>query len=339
MAIKPQLIDAQGKVTFGVFEHGVSDINYLDYDLRNAMNKRLGSWAKHFKFNQFQFIGFSSPVLLIGIAIVDLKWLSQAFVYCYDIERRQFEQFTMLQLLARGTTFNTQPHQGTVSFQKGRQRLSISATTTPGMRTLEVQLDRLTLNARIDESARYQPLALCTRAGYQGWVFTEKATALLCQGQLCWQGRQYDLQQLKALACVDWTAGYMRRETFWNWGSLSCFLADGRRLGFNLAAGVNETGFTENALWLDGRLIKLDMIDFQFDRQQPSLPWHMTSNDGMVNLRFEPQGQRQEKINAGLIASNFTQHFGCYYGVIKLADEVIQLQGEWGFCEDHYAKW
>lgn len=339
MARKQQLINAHGQPTFGLFPDGVDNINYLDYDLRNAMDKRLGALAKRFKFNQFQFIGITSPTLLIGIAIVDLKLVSNAFVYCYDVATNTFEEFSFLQPFARGTHIDTQPNQGDAYFRKGSQSLRIRATTRPGVRSIDVQLKTLQLNATIDESTAYQPLALCTRAGYQGWVFTQKSTALICNGQLHWQNRHYDLHAHNALASVDWTAGYMRRETFWNWGSMSCFLPDGRRLGFNLAAGVNETGFSENALWLDGRLIKIDMVEFQFDRYKPKHGWAMNSNDGIIQLHFEPQGQRKEKINGGIIASNFTQHFGRYYGEIHLPNEVIRLDGEWGFSEDHYAKW
>ncbi|SEA21452.1 DUF2804 domain-containing protein [Alkalimonas amylolytica] len=339
MARKAQLISTTGQPEFGYFPDGVETINYLDYDLRNAMDKRLGAFAKRFKFNQFQFIGFTSPALLLGVAIVDLKWVSNAFVYCYDVQTQQFEEFSFIQPLARNTRIDTQPGQGKAFFRKGANYLSIDASSQPGRRLVEVQLKQLRLTACIDENTAYQPLALCTRAGYQGWVFTQKAAALNCSGQLNWRNRPYDLQALKTLACVDWTAGYMRRETFWNWGSLSCFLPDGRRLGFNSAAGVNETGFTENVLWLDGRFIKIDMVDFQFDRYDPNKAWSMTSNDGIIRLQFEPQGLRQEKINAGLIASNFTQHFGRYYGEVHLPDEVIPLEGAWGFSEDHYAKW
>ena len=339
MARKAQLISTTGQPEFGYFPDGVETINYLDYDLRSAMDKRLGAFTKHFKFNQFQFIGFSSQNLLIGVAIVDLKWVSNAFVYCYDVQTQQFEEFSFLQPLARNTRIETQPGQGKALFRKGANYLSMDASSQPGRRLVEVQLKQLQFTASIDESTGYQPLSICSRAGYQGWVFTQKATALPCNGQLKWQSRRYDLQALNTLACVDWTAGYMRRETFWNWGSLSCFLPDGRRLGFNLAAGVNETGFSENALWLDGRLIKIAMVDFQFDRYQPGTSWSMVSSDGIIRLQFEPKGLRQEKINAGLIASNFTQHFGRYFGEIHLPDEVIQLEGAWGFSEDHYAKW
>ena len=46
----------------------------------------------------------------------------------------------------------------------------------------------------------------------------------------------------------------MRRETNWNWASLSTMDDRGRQIGFNAAAGMNETSFTENGVWVDGRL-------------------------------------------------------------------------------------
>ncbi len=340
MSIKQQLIDRHGQPAFGTFADGVHDINYLDYDLRSPMDRRLGPLAKRLKFNQFQFIGLLSPQLIVGIAIVDLKIASNAFVYLYDPNSGEFDEYSFIQPLARHTHIDTHPNDGEAVFRKGKQRLSIRATRVPGVRRVQVSLSKgVEIDVTIDESTSYQPLAICTRAGYQGWVFTQKSTALVCNGSVRWRDRSYDMQQIGALASVDWTAGYMRRETFWNWGSLSCRLSDGRRLGFNLAAGVNETGFSENALWLDGKRIKVDMVDFRFDRYQKQHAWELHSNDGQIRLHFEPAGQRQEKMNAIIAASNFTQHFGRYFGEIRLAHETIALHGEWGFTEDHYARW
>ena len=197
----------------------------------------------------------------------------------------------------------------------------------------------LKINAVLDESGNFDPLALCVRAGYEGFHFTQKATALICNGTVEWGDKKIVLEEIGALASVDWSAGYMRRETFWNWGSLSCKLPDGRRLGFNLAAGVVETGFTENAVWIDGKMHKVDMVDFQFDRYHNNHAWILRSNDGIINLHFEPAGQRKEKTNAIIAATNFTQNFGRYYGEIIVNGETIHLDGEWGFTEDHYAKW
>ncbi|MEL0168089.1 MAG: DUF2804 domain-containing protein [Pseudomonadaceae bacterium] len=340
MPALPRLIDASGQPRYGLFPDGVEEINYLDFDLRTVMDKPRPHLAKRFGCNQFQFISLLSPELIVGVAIVDLKLVSNAFVYLFDPRTRRFDEFSFLQPLARHTQIEPRPGDGRAEFAKGTNRIVVDPAAEPGVRHLLVELDDGTrIDARIDEGANQQPLSVCTRAGYSGWVFTRKTAARGCSGRVSWQGQQFDLRQLGALAAVDWTAGYMRRETAWNWGSLSCRVPDGRRLGFNLAAGVNETGFTENGIWLDDQLIKVDMVDFQFDRAEPLAPWQLRSADGQVDLQFEPAGTRQEKLNALVLASNFKQHFGQYRGELRVAGETLTLDGAWGLVEDHYARW
>lgn len=334
-----QLINQQGQAELGVFAQPVVQINYQDFDLRTPMDRRLGALAKYLKFNQFQFIGLTNSRFLLGIAIVDLKWVGHAFVYCYDLTSHELSEFSFKQLFSVKTRIDLQPNAGEALFVSGKNSIKITASTKPGQRVVEVHLPALTLSALIAEQQPYQPLALCTRAGYQGWVYTQKTAARLCSGSLIWQQQHYDLQALATLASVDWTAGFMRRETSWNWASLSCFLADGRRLGLNLAAGVNETGFTENALWLEDKLVKLGSSHFQFTRQDATAPWVITTEDSQVNLRFVPANYRSEKVNLGFLASNFKQHMGRFYGEIRLGDELLSLDGVWGLTEDHYAKW
>lgn len=337
---REKLINEDGQPSFGLFPGGINNINYMDFDLRNAMDRKLGKLSKRFKFNQFQFVAISSAELIIGIAIVDLKFASNCFVYAYEPETKRFEEFSFIQPLAINTQIGLQPNNSDAFFQQGQNKISISATETPRLRSVSVSLKSgFKLNVVIDESTNFNPLAVCTRAGYTGWVYTQKATALVCNGSVEWADKKYDIEKIGALASVDWSAGYMRRETSWNWGSLSCKLPDGRHLGFNLAAGVNETGFTENGLWLDGKLHKVDMVDFQFNRFKSKQAWELHSNDGVINLHFEPAGQRKEKINLIFAASNFTQHFGQFYGDITLNGEIIHVNGAWGFVEDHYAKW
>lgn len=313
----------------------------MDFDFRSVMDRKKGQLAKRFGFNQFHFISFTCDELIVGLAIVDLKMVSNAFLYLYDPKTKEFEEFSFLQPLGMGTKIDTSPNNGSSYFNKGDNSLSFIASTTPNLRKVKVNLKKgIEIDAIIDESSLYNPLNVCARAGYQGWVYTQKATALTCSGTVKWKERSFDLKEIKSLAAVDWSCGYMRRETAWNWGSLSGRLSDGRTVGFNFAAGVNESGFTENAVWIDGRLEKVDMIDFQFDRHDGESAWGLRSSDGKVNLHFEPEGKRSEKIHAGFMASNFRQYFGRYYGEIKTdSGEVLTLDGQYGFTEDHYAKW
>jgi hypothetical protein len=184
------------------------------------------------------------------------------------------------------------------------------------------------------------PLRIATRAGYTGWVYTQKTTPIQVSGEVLLKGRRIDIASPTHMGLMDWTAGYMRRQTFWNWAASAATLPDGRSFGMNLACGVNETSFTENAFWIDGEMTPVDMVQFKFDPENFYAPWRVTSRDGKIDLTFTGAQQRSEHINAGLVATKFTQLMGEFEGTLKTGDNtIIKISHCPGWAEDHYAKW
>jgi hypothetical protein len=123
----------------------------------------------------------------------------------------------------------------------------MSATTAPRERRLVVDAGTIAIDAVFDEERpTMEPMRLCTRAGATGWVYARKTAGLGMRGTLRWDDRRYDLAEIGIHGHHDWSAGFMRRETFWNWGCLAGRTADGRSAGLNVSCGVNETSVTEN---------------------------------------------------------------------------------------------
>ncbi len=133
---------------------------------------------------------------------------------------------------------------------------------------LKIEIDSSTVSARgkdisLDitlDTTRTKPLRICTRAGYRGWVYTQKTSPVSIRGSAGIGNRQIDIESPATMALMDWTCGYMRRNTCWNWAASATTLVDGRSLGLNLSCGVNETSFTENAFWIDGVMTKVDTV-------------------------------------------------------------------------------
>lgn len=116
--------------------------------------------------------------------------------------------------------------------------------------------------------------------------------------------------------------------------SIECYVA------VNGACGVNETSFTENCFWVDGKLYKVDSIKFDYDPEDFIQPWRISSYDGKLDLVFTPQGTMDENNNFILMASAFNQMFGQYQGTLRLDErETIAVDGLYGFTEEHYSKW
>lgn len=334
-----RLIQADGQPRIGIFPQGPALVNYRDYDLRSPMGRRLGPLARWRRFHQFQYFGLISDTLIGGCALADLRVMGVGFVYLYHPAsgRRLMRQFKLP--LGLGTRFSQTPDAGVCELRWRGNLLRMD--NRDGAKRLEVSLDDgLRIEAAFDErTPPFQPMHICTPAGPAGWVYARKVAGVRCSGQVSSPLGDFDLAALDCFAHHDWSAGYMRRETYWNWACLSGAV-DGGRVGLNLSCGVNETSFSENCFWLDGALFPVGGVRFEFDRDRPLDPWRIHSGDGQVELTFTGQGLHGERVNALLLASNFKQVYGRFNGWLRPPGHVpIRLTDQWGFCEDHYARW
>ncbi|MFI5396953.1 MAG: DUF2804 domain-containing protein [Candidatus Binatia bacterium] len=337
-----RLIDLAGNPRCGIFPEPIADVNYRDFALTDAFGSRAGRLRRHFAFNQFQFLGALCEHLVFGCAIADAKYAGTAFVYAYEPPTKRFREYSFHRPLAVGIQCDQRPETGRTVFRSGNNFIEMSASHSPRQRRLRVQLAAgLAIDAMFsEEDPAIQPMCICTPAGATGWVYARKTAGHRVSGSLRLPERTVDLAAVGARGHHDWTAGYMRRQTFWNWGCLAGQLADGRVVGLNVSCGVNETSFTENCFWLDGRLHKLDTVHFEYDRRDVLKPWRLTSFDGRLDLSFRPDARYAERLNALIVASNFQQLIGRYDGRLETATgERLPVTNLLGYAEHHYAKW
>ncbi|WP_062810852.1 DUF2804 domain-containing protein [Alcanivorax sp. NBRC 102028] len=338
----PALVNDQGQVAFGVFPYTVATINGREADYRTPMGKPASSFTRHFHYKQFQYFGIISDELLAGCAFAHTAYLGMAFFYLFEPQTGVLHQYTWRSLLGKGLRMSPSPRQGESVFQQknvvirlGYQQDSVGALS----KSLSVKLDDLTLHAQMDEGTDFQPMSLCTRTGINGWVYANKVAGKAVTGSLQRQGKHTDLTALDASGHHDFSAGYMRRETFWNWACLSTRVGD-TRVGLNLSCGVNETTFSENCLWIDNVMVPTGGVLFDYNRDDLMQPWDIHSLCGRVNLQFTPNGNHKERLNLGLFASNFNQLFGHFDGELRLDDgRRLCIKRHYGFVEEQYAKW
>ncbi len=197
------------------------------------------------------------------------------------------------------------------------------------------------INICIDYNTKgSEPLRICTKAGYSGWTYTQKTAPVEVSGFVQSEESRIDLTSPSYQAIIDWTTGYMRRNTFWSWASAAATLSNGKSFGLNLSCGVNETGFTENAFWIDGKMVKVDTVSFVYNIDKPDEKWKIFSNDKKIDLTFYPENSRNEDTNMFFVASKFTQFVGIFEGSVKNDNgEEFKIERCYGWAEDHYAKW
>jgi hypothetical protein len=336
-----QLIAADGQPHFGIFDQSVNDLNWPQFQHMSVMDKPSHSRAAHADFRQFQFVAIQSADWLLGVAIAKVRYVNTAFAYLYQRQQScKVEEW--LHPGSIGCALSPSPTLGCSRFGWREHKIQFDLTSDG----LRMQLNTQQLHADIHIKRHDQaPIALCNPTGYQGLTYTEKNLALPVSGQLLHKTTQQRFDLTNALGGYDYSAGFMRRETSWRWACLQGYTADGRRLAINLAAGVNETGLTENALWLDGERHLISPAQFSFERSTAtatphSVTWQIKTLAGELELEFHSEFCRSERKNFAVLASNFRQYVGIYQGRLRLASgEWVAIAPQLGLAEDHYAKW
>lgn len=139
---------------------------------------------------------------------------------------------------------------------------------------------------------------------------------------------------------LDWGRGRWTYQNRWYWSSASGLL-ENIPFGFNLGYGFSDRSpASENVLFYDGVIHKLDEVTFHIPEDDYLLPWKVTSSDNRLYLDFEPAVDRNSTTNFLLIQSRQHQVFGLFSGTVVLDDNSeLTLTDFPGFAEDVYNRW
>lgn len=315
------------------------DINWLDFDARTPMGGRRPSWQKQFLFKHFDFYSVVNPQFTFGCGLVRLGLVNSTFAYLHTPERglhhRQFDLPGDW-----GLTLDMHPFGESGWVHPFKRDHWLRSVRSANQRELEFQFGEHFHGRVILDCDASAVLALNTPIANTGFAYAQKTSGCPVAGEIH-LGRDLHLINPQADGCYhDWTAGYLRRETFWNWACATGVNSNGQRVAVNLARGVNETSAHENVVWIDAGRHDLPLIHFEYNRDQVSKPWRVYSSCGVVDLMFTPQGSVHDHRNLLVLASRFNQCFGEFTGTIGLSGgERVSVNGLRGWCEDHYAKW
>ena len=139
---------------------------------------------------------------------------------------------------------------------------------------------------------------------------------------------------------LDWGRGIWTYENIWYWSSASGMIK-GIPFGFNLGYGFgNLSTHSENALFYNGVLHKLDKLTFEIPDTGYLAPWHLFDNEGRFEMKFIPILDRSSKTNLLLIKSDQHQIFGKFYGKAVLDNgTILEIQDLTGFAEKVFNRW
>ena len=328
------LIRPNGQPHYGRFSELPNRIDLSKYEYKTPYGKRLQGWRKRLKYKKFKFCCIQHEHYTIGLAIADIAWAGHGFVYVYDHITNEVLEWNSINFLSRNTVLDEQPLFNQSHFIKSGIQLDIQHAN--GVRYIQMSKHgELKLSARVF-CAGTDPLSMCSPTGINGWTYTQKLTTLGCEGFFInKQGKTIQFHD-RTLVSLDDTCGFLRPETAWFWLSCNFWDIQNRRVGINLASGVNESFGNENCLWVNGHLYAMSDVLFQ---QQGDNQWNISSLDNSLNLIVTTGWRRYENLNLRLVGSQFSQWQAKISGTIQRDGEEIVFLNEYGLLEQHYAKW
>ncbi|WP_435336989.1 DUF2804 domain-containing protein [Acinetobacter sp. LH3_13] len=328
------LIQANGQPHYGRFSELPKKIDYQAYQYKSPYGEVLSGWRKRLKYKKFKFCSIQHEHYTIGLAIADIAWAGHGFVYIYNHMTGEVQEWNAINLLSRNTVLDEQPLFNQSFFEKSPFQIEIQHAN--GVRYIRVtKYGEIKLSARIF-CAGTDPLSMCSPTGINGWTYTQKLTTLGCEGYFVNKTGQTIQFHERTFASLDDTCGFLRPETAWFWLSCNFWGTENRRVGLNLASGVNESFGNENCLWINGVLYPLTDVLFQLEDDGS---WSIRSLDHRLNLTVSTGWRRYENLNLRLVGSQFSQWQAKISGTIQQNGTEIILLNEYGLLEQHYAKW
>ena len=170
------------------------------------------------------------------------------------------------------------------------------------------------------------------------FYYNQKIVAMRAEGSFKKGTLVHGFSRENSFGLLDWGRGVWTRDNTWFWACAQGWQDDGsgtlHRFGLNLGYGFGDTtAASENMVFVDGGATKLGRVDFGIpvkranaqkiaDRFDLTLPWHITDDEGRLDLVFTPLLDRVDYMDVKLVTSDQHQVFGTFDGRVVLDDNI-----------------
>ena len=283
---------------------------------------------------RWQALFLATPQAMVSLAIVDGGYLSSGIFSVFDRGARRVLLDSNPVLPPLFARVDEEPNDGMRAVLDG-PRIAARIERSGGRVLATARWGSGALDLSLDARAAPPPLSAALRLGPGRFNFTQKLVGLPAEGEIRVGNVRFPVRGEPA--GLDFTHGHLARDTSWRWAFASA-RQKGRLIGFNLSEGFMQSG--ENAAWVDGAPCAVGPVRFSFEPSAPLAPWRIRSDDGSLDLTFQPEGLRAQKVDLKVIVSKYVQPFGVFSGhLTTAAGERVELDALPGVTEDHTARW
>ena len=293
---------------------------------------------------RWNYWAITTPDFMFSVTISDIDYLGMIFAYFLDLNTKEFIEQTVITPFGAGVNLDSRVEEKLIFENKGFSaclddsgdmvRINVRSSNFGGKTmqadfTITRRLTHETLNVVIPWSPdRFQ--------------FTSKQTCLPAVGEVKIGERVFPFTGKDTYACLDFGRGIWKYQTTWNWISFAG-MSGQDVIGVNLGAQWTDgTGYTENGLIINGRLVKIGTnTAITLDEKDLMKPWVIkTEVHPAVDLVFTPVYERVAKTDLGILKSVVHQMIGHFNGtLVDEGGKVYPVKNLVGWSEGQEARW
>ncbi|GHV73499.1 hypothetical protein AGMMS49940_08010 [Spirochaetia bacterium] len=283
-----------------------------------------------------------SPTHLLVFEVLDggcLGYISISVVSLKD-KKRSTQPFIIPFPLG---IFDLPPNSETGSARIHRKKFVIDFSAMPGgIRIIKVDIPRFGRHRSLRGEVVLSPppeaesIVNCLpwRGEKNAFRYSRRSPWYIAEGVMQFSSKELVFIKDKAWGIFDWTRGVRPHADIRLWAA-ACGLYKGLQLSFNVGYSTADTGTgTENAFFVDGKLHKLDQVTFHIPPSDWLEPWHFTSNDDRLEMRFKPLQERFDRSAMFLHSLRRRQVYGYFSGKVVLDNgSTLEFTDITGFAE------
>ncbi len=303
--------------------------------------------AARYRIKEWDYYCILSQNRGISLTVSDMGYMGFIGLTILDFEQKQETSRSIITPFPMGRWKLPQTSaSGEVSVT--RKRVHLVFSTSSGTRTLRFSwknfLPAKDLSGEIILVEEKNSDSITVATPFPGtphaFYYNQKINCLKAEGSFIFGGKKTVFSGGDSFGVLDWGRGVWTYENRWYWGSASG-RAGGKPFGFNIGYGFGDLStHSENALFYNGKLHKLNRIKFDIPESSYLLPWHFSDNEGRFEMDFTPILDRASKTDLLFLKSDQHQVFGRFSGKAVLDDgTALEIHNLIGFAEKVFNRW
>jgi len=303
--------------------------------------------ASWLRVKEWDYYCVLTPTYGIALTISDIGYLANIAVSWLDFVNHTEVTEAVMKPFTRGSlNLPRTSEAGDVAFRNSR--IDMSFTRNPASRVLTFNYPGfdhgrgIQGSLKLDQDPSQESMVILTpfENTPKAFYYNQKINCLPATGSVTVGGTTCSFDPRTAAGVLDWGRGVWTYRNTWYWGSGSGRVDD-HAFGFNIGYGFGDTSAaSENVIFWDGKVNKLDRIEFQIPSDSYVKPWKFVSNDGRFDMDFEPILDRHATTDIGVIKTLQHQVFGYFTGDAVLDDGTrVHLDHFLGFAEKVFNAW